>query len=353
MLSKRIKANIVFTNNLQMKYAKKTILYIFLFTNLSVGAEVFEQKQLTLETQENKGFYEALGFKESTNNPYATNNEGAIGKYQILERTLKDLGYNWVTLETFRKDPNIFPEQLQLEALNKKIIGDIKFLQYQWFRKDSSINYLSYVGDSINGIKITLAGLIASCHIGGTMGTIRWIDSKGIRNPGDTNRSTIGAYMKEFSHYNFDLSCLKDYGKGLTLSTKQSKSYTTVLRLKDTATVMILPCLVTLNQSTGTIRQQSDLTRSTSEYKQLYLSTIELYSTLEVQHQRGMGILMLLGLGRLNGTTLADGLELSQVLQAVSEWHSKVIDYFNSTLNRFGMLLGMLRFAICSLNLAL
>ena len=336
-----------------MKYAKKTVLYILLFTNLSVGAEVFEQKQLTLARRDNVDFYEALAFKESTNNPEATNNEGAIGKYQILERTLKGLGYGWVTLETFRKDPNIFPEQLQLEALNSKIIGDIKLLQYQWFRKDSSINYLSYVGDSINGVKITLAGLIASCHIGGTMGTIRWIDSKGVKNPGDTNRSTIGAYMKEFSQYNFDLSCLKDYGKGLTLATKQSKSSIMVPRLKDTGTAMILRCHVTLNHNTDTSQRLLGLMKSTSEYKLHYQNTIELYSTLEVQHQSGMGILMLLGLGKLNGTILVDGLELLQVRQVVLEWHTKVIDFFNSTLSHFGMLLGMLKFAICSLHLAL
>ena len=336
-----------------MKYAKKTVLYILLFTNLSVGAEVFEQKQLTLARRDNVDFYEALGFKESTNNPEATNKEGAIGKYQILERTLKGLGYGWVTLETFRKDPSIFPEQLQLEALNAKIIGDIKLLQYQWFRKDSSINYLSYVGDSINGVKITLSGLIASCHIGGTMGTIRWIDSKGLRNPGDTNRSTIGAYMKEFSQYNFDLSCLKDYGKGLTLSTKQSKSSIMVQRLQDTETVTILPCLVTLNQSIDTLQLLSDLTKSTSASKQLYQNTTEVYSISEARQQNAMSILILLGMGKLNGTTQADGLERFRILEALSYLHTKVIDYFNSILSHFGMLLGMLRFAICSLHLAL
>ena len=336
-----------------MKYAKKTVLYILLFTNLSVGAEVFEQKQLTLARRDNVDFYEALAFKESTNNPETTNNEGAIGKYQILERTLKGLGYGWVTLETFRKDTSIFPEQLQLEALNAKIIGDIKLLQYQWFRKDSSINYLSYVGDSINGVKITLAGLIASCHIGGTMGTIRWIDSKGVRNPGDTNRSTIGAYMKEFSQYNFDLSCLKDYGKGLTLSTKQSKSSIMVPRLKDTGTAMILRCHVTLNHNTDTTHRLLGLMKSTSESKQLYQNTTEVYSISEAQQLNVMGILMLLGMGKLNGTIVVNGLEPLQVQQAVLEWRTKVIDFFNSTLSHFGMLLGMLRFAICSLHLAL
>ena len=222
-----------------MEYAKKTILYILLFTSLNIGAEVFEQKQLTLETQENKGFYEALSFKESTNNPYATNNEGAIGKYQILQGTLKELGYNWVTLETFREDPSIFPEKMQLQALNKKIQKDLKLLQKQWFCKES-INYLSFIGDTINGIPITLSGIVAACHIGGSMGTIKWFDSLGKKNPGDTNRSTIGAYMQEFSQYNFDLSCLKDSGTELILSTKQSKSSTTVPQYTGTGTAMIL-----------------------------------------------------------------------------------------------------------------
>jgi len=335
-----------------MEYAKKIILYILLFTSLNIGAEVFEQKQLTLETQENKGFYEALSFKESTNNPYATNNEGAIGKYQILQGTLKELGYNWVTLETFREDPSIFPEKMQLQALNKKIQKDLKLLQKQWFRKES-INYLSFIGDTINGTPITLSGIVAACHIGGSMGTIKWFDSLGKKNPGDTNRSTIGAYMQEFSQYNFDLSCLKDSGTELILSTKQSKSSTTEQNCKDMGTAMILRSHVTLNQSTNTTQHQLALTRLNSEYKRLYQNTTELYSTSEVQHQRNMGILMLLGLGKLNGTTQADGLELSQVLHQILALHTKVIDYFNSILSQFGMLLGMLRFAIYSLHLAL
>lgn len=336
-----------------MKYAKKTILYILLFTSINIGAEVFEQKQLTLEGQANEAFYNHLGFKESTNNPDTTNNEGAIGKYQILESTLKKLNYSWVTLKAFREDPTIFPEKLQLEALNKKIIEDLKLLQYQWFRKNSSINYLKLVGTTINGIPVTVSGLIASCHIGGAMGTIRWIDSQGKRNPGDTNRSTIGAYMKEFSQYNFDLSCLEDYGKGLTLSTKQSKSYTTVLKLKDTATVMILHSPVISSHITDTTQQQLGLTELISEYKQPYQSTIEEFSTSEVQQQGGMGILMLLGMGKLSGTTQVGGLELSQIVHQILNRYLKVIDYFNSILNHCGMLLGMLKFAIYSLHLAL
>jgi hypothetical protein len=335
-----------------MKYAKKTILYILLFTSISVGAEVFEQKQLTLETQENKGFYEALGFKESTNNPYATNNEGAIGKYQILQGTLKELGYNWVTLETFREDPSIFPEKMQLQALNKKIQKDLKLLQKQWFRKES-INYLSFIADTINGIPITLSGIVAACHIGGVMGTIRWFDSLGKRNPGDTNRSTIGAYMREFSQYNFDLSCLKDYGKELTLSTKQSKSSTTKPQSRDMGTVMISGCLTNLPLIRTHTCPQTGWSTSTLEYKQHYQNITEVYSTSEVPQHLSMGILMLLGLGKLNGTTLELGRESLHLQENIYLPQKKVQDFISSILNRCGMLLGMLRFAICLLHLSL
>ena len=355
MLSKRIKANIILTNNLKMEYVKKTVLYILLSTSINAGAEVFEQqKQLTLEGQGNEAFYNYLSFKESTGNPDTTNNEGAIGKYQILESTLKELKYDWVTLKEFRKDPTIFPESMQKEALNKKIIGDLKLLQYQWFRKDSSINYMNFVGTKINGIPITVAGLIASCHIGGAMGTIKWIDSQGKRNPGDTNRSTIGAYMLEFSKFTFNLEelCLKNYGERSILSIKQSKSSTMVLKSQDTAIVTTLHYLKILNQNTNILQQPLVLKELTLGYKQLYQNTTELYSTLEVQHLKGMGLLMLLGMGKLNGTTQVNGLEQLHMQETLSHLQKRVIDYSNSILNRFGMLLGMLKYATYSLHLA-
>ena len=187
------------------------------------------------------------------------------------------------------------------------------------------------------------------------MGTIRWIDSQGGRNPGDTNRSTIGAYMLEFSRLTFNLNelCLKDYGKGLTLSTKQSKSSIMVPRLRDMGTAMILRCHVTLNHNTDTTHRLLGLMKSTSESKQLYQNTTEVYSISEARQPNVMGILMLLGMGKLNGTIVVNGLELLPAQQVALEWRTKAIDFFNSTLNHFGMLLGMLRFAICSLHLAL
>ena len=328
-----------------MEYAKKTILYILLFTSLNIGAEVFEQKQLTLETQENKGFYEALSFKESTNNPYATNNEGAIGKYQILQGTLKELGYNWVTLETFREDPSIFPEKMQLQALNKKIQKDLKLLQKQWFRKES-INYLSFIGDTINGIPITLSGIVAACHIGGSMGTIKWFDSLGKKNPGDTNRSTIGAYMQEFSQYNFDLSCLKDSGTELILSTTQSKSSTTVPQYTGTGTAMILRSHVGLHQ------YGMEYNLYHLAYKQHYQNITELSYFLGVLQLLGMGILVPMVSEKSNGTILECGTELS-LQQTIMKKLQQVQDFISSILNHFGMLLGMLRFATCLLHLAL
>ena len=235
-----------------MKYVQKIILFVFLLTCLELQAkqEFEQQSQLTLEKQEllkpENQFYEALGFKESSSNPNATNNEGAIGKYQILQSTLKELGYN-ITLEEFKKNPNMFPETLQTEALNKKILKDLKVLQKQWFRKDSSnINYLSLIGDTINGIPITLSGLVASCHIGGVMGTIKFIDSLGKYNPGDTNRSTIGSYMKEFSGYNLtEFICLeqsKNYTTSSIPSTSKSKSYIMEQKSQDTETVLTYLC---------------------------------------------------------------------------------------------------------------
>ena len=245
---------------------------------------------------------------------------------------------------------------MQKEALNKKIIGDLKLLQYQWFRKDSSINYLNFIGDTINNIPITLSGIVASCHIGGSMGTIRWFDSQGKRNPGDTNRSTIGAYMLEFSNYKFnlkELQCSVNSGNGLTLSTKQSKSSITVPHFTGTGTAMILRSHATLNLHIDTFQYRLALMKSTWGYKQHCQSTTEVYSISEAPHQSGMVILMLLGMGKSSGITVVGGKEQLQVQDHKSVWQERVIDYFNSILSQFGMLLSMLRFAICSLNLAL
>jgi hypothetical protein len=134
-----------------------------------------------------------LGYRESGYNYKAINSINCMGIWQFHPRTLIALGYEFVTPERFRQDPDIFPEQMQYEALQSLISANMREL----------IPYMNYIGDTINGIKITKAGLLAGMHLGGIGAVKLFLLSNGIEDEDDSNRTHISDYIKEFGKYEF------------------------------------------------------------------------------------------------------------------------------------------------------
>ncbi|MCG2420056.1 hypothetical protein K8089_13585 [Aequorivita sp. F47161] len=131
------------------------------------------------------GFSYDLGFSESSGNYKAVNRLGYLGKYQFGRSTL-----NWVGIyntSQFLNSPLL--QEKAFEALISK---------NKWVLRD----YIDeFVGQTINGIKITESGLVAAAHLGGAGNVKKFLDSNGEIVFKDANHVPITKYMKRFVGY--------------------------------------------------------------------------------------------------------------------------------------------------------
>jgi len=120
------------------------------------------------------------------------NSIGAMGYYQFLESTLVYLGYHGITAEAFRKDPGIFPPDMQDAAFKAYVDSNIIKLK----------KYESMIGKTIRpGVVITRSGIVAAAHLAGPGGVRIFLSGKG--NPKDQYGTSVEDYIKEFQGYNF------------------------------------------------------------------------------------------------------------------------------------------------------
>lgn len=194
---------------------KLVILMIFLFASLICVAPstdnneekrermIHEYHYLQYE-KELHMFIDHLGFRESTNNWMVINDFNCLGEWQFTHSTLINLGYNDITPEEFKKDPNIFPRELQLEALKALITMNEISLNKRITRNDTS-RYIDFIGKTINGIPITKGGLLAGMHLGGIGGIKLFIESNGKIDPQDGYNTKLSDYIKEFSIYELQI----------------------------------------------------------------------------------------------------------------------------------------------------
>jgi hypothetical protein len=163
-------------------------LGIVKFRSLS---EIFREKY---HESEFSRFVNDLGSRESGNNWLSINRIGCFGEWQFDESTLHYLGYRKITLKKFKSNPEIFPRELQLKALKTLIKVNLTFL----------MDYEHFIGDSINGIRITKSGMIAASHLGGAGSLQKFLNSNGRINKKDILGTSIYDYLKRFSSYDLD-----------------------------------------------------------------------------------------------------------------------------------------------------
>jgi len=120
------------------------------------------------------------------------NQIGCMGSYQFTHGTLKMLGYGYITPDKFKRDPEIFPPELQDRVLMTLIKSNSAILK----------NYKCYVGTTINGTVITWSGLIAAAHLGGAGSVIKYLNTNGNYDASDMNGTSISDYIREFQGYN-------------------------------------------------------------------------------------------------------------------------------------------------------
>jgi hypothetical protein len=177
-----------------------TILIFILKTSIAppVPEYIKEQRKLYAIAEIERRAYEkefdewkkAMAFKESSDNWMAYNSIGCIGSYQFCIATLEGLGFHGITVEKFKRDPSIFSQELQDEALMALIRANELSLK----------RFDDYIGTTVKGVLITRSGLIAAAHLGGVGGVERFLTSSG--NPADMNGTSVKDYMQDFSQFN-------------------------------------------------------------------------------------------------------------------------------------------------------
>jgi len=155
--------------------------------------EFYKQKQDELRKEQIDLFLQKLGKLESNNNWEIYNPYGYMGEWQLGEMALKTIGYTNISFKKFKSNPNIFPPELQKEAV-------IKLIEYN--EKYINTYFSHYIGKTINGVKITKAGLLAAAHLGGNGSVKKFLSSNGKINKKDAYNTSIKDYLQKFSEIN-------------------------------------------------------------------------------------------------------------------------------------------------------
>lgn len=152
-------------------------------------------------------FREALGFRESSSNYQAENRIGYIGKYQLGEAMMHDLGYykpkfdgtyklDWIgewtgkqginSKEDFLNNPGVqesaFEEEM--EKLNDRI---------------KKFGLEKYINTIYNGKYITRSGMLAAAHLKGVGGLKKFFETG--KDSTDGFGTQISSYLINFSGY--------------------------------------------------------------------------------------------------------------------------------------------------------
>lgn len=157
-------------------------------------------------------FLNDLGARESGGNYKALNKYGYAGKYQMGEAALVDSGY-------YKKTSRIYNNDWSGSFLGKDGVNSLQdFLNNPKAQENAQIifkkkqwGYLkavgahNYLGQIINGYKITDSGLLAGAHLKGAGSVIAYLKSGGKDNSKDAFGTSIESYIKKFAGYDVSL----------------------------------------------------------------------------------------------------------------------------------------------------
>jgi hypothetical protein len=141
-------------------------------------------------------FLVALGKRESGNDYKIKNEWGFMGRWQFGEMRLYDLGISidgWHPIDRPQKKV-ITSEQFRSDSLlqDMAVLKHIRLLKNHYSKHPQ-------LETEVNGIKITLSGLVASAHLKGTGGVKDFLNGK---DNSDALGTMVSEYMKLFSEYN-------------------------------------------------------------------------------------------------------------------------------------------------------
>ena len=188
-----------------MKILFLTVLFMCLGNGVSAPTKGYSLRRMMIvdatkfaerihhESEFNR-FINDLGRRESGNNWLSVNCIGCFGEWQFAESTVHYLGYKHVTLKKFKKDPEVFPPELQRKVLESLIKVNLVLLK----------DYYDVYRGNNNGVHITKSGIIAASHLGGAQSVKLFLASNGRIDKEDVLGTSVRDYMKKFSFYDID-----------------------------------------------------------------------------------------------------------------------------------------------------
>jgi hypothetical protein len=147
-----------------------------------------------------------LAMRESTNNYRAVNPNGNfLGRYQFGEKALITVGFmdrdgNW---NDKAKEYGVESDE---DFLNTPAIQDealVRYRRYNWKNIESD-NLDRFIGEEMNNLIITEAGLAAAAHLVGGGGLKTALENGDLKSVADKNGVTVYDYMKEMGRYNIN-----------------------------------------------------------------------------------------------------------------------------------------------------
>ena len=179
-------------------------------TTLSMASNIMDllKRIFVSNSKENNNFKEDLAMSESSNrSDVVTEYKGKeyMGMYQYGDARLKDyiVGTTKFTLKDLNTEPYILQdfktkfddnEKLQQKVMDWSINDNNSYID--------SRNLDEYIGQELNGVKITREGLQAGAHLGGKAGLRDFLES-GMEiqgeNDGFDGNTYVSDYIQKFS----------------------------------------------------------------------------------------------------------------------------------------------------------
>jgi Ca2+-binding RTX toxin-like protein len=151
-------------------------------------------------------FLDALGDRGSNGNYAAKNSYGYLGKCQFGELALRDVGYytydgtsanDWKLAYWTGKDGvDNKSEFLANHSAQESAIREYTTLQCQYVKQA-----WAYEGQVLDGVKITVSGILAGAHLVGAGNLNKYLLSGGDTVPTDGYGVAVETYVKQFAGY--------------------------------------------------------------------------------------------------------------------------------------------------------
>jgi hypothetical protein len=153
-------------------------------------------------------FLKAIAQRESSLNPNATNSYGYVGLFQMGTAAMTDAGYykssgtpanSWQGTFTGKNGLTSLAQFKANPDLQVKAITDY-YAKLQNYIDNYGLD--QYAGKTLNGVPITMSGLVAGAHLVGIGALKQYLQSGGAYVPVDGNKVPITQYISQFGGYN-------------------------------------------------------------------------------------------------------------------------------------------------------